>query len=186
MTSVLVPERVLADVVKHGLSWPAGRERGGILLGYRKPGAIEITGLTLPGRWDRAYSTLFRRSERGHRIRALREWKASGHTVDWVGEWHTHPGGTAEPSSIDRRTWIELVRHTAKPMTFLIFDDQHLFVGLQNNGFGPITPLSLEDLGCGAVLFSPQAIMGAASQQIQSRHPLKDLTASTRVRQRLS
>ncbi len=186
MKDVLVPESVLADVAKHGLSWPAGLERGGILLGYRKLEAIEITSLTLPGRWDCARPTLFRRSERGHRMRALREWKASGHTIDWVGEWHTHPGGTAEPSSVDRRTWMELARHTAKPMAFLIFDDQHLFVGLQTHGFGPITALSLEALECGAVLFSPPAINPAASQRNQSRHPLKDLTASARVRQPLS
>ena len=186
MIDVLVPERVLADVGNHGLSWPAGRERGGILLGYRKPEAIEITGLTLPGRWDRAHPNLFQRSERGHRIRALREWKGSGHTVDWVGEWHTHPGGTAEPSSIDRRTWMELARHTAKPMAFLIFDDQHLFVGLQTRGFGPVTALSLEGLGCGAVLFSPQASAAAGSQRNPSRHPLRDITASARVRQTLS
>lgn len=131
MTQVLLPKSVLDEIRKHEKNWPRGRERGGLLLGYRKANAIQIDSATFPSPWDYATPTLFQRSERGHRLRALREWVRSGQTIDWVGEWHTHPGGLAAPSFVDRRSWRRIVAHTKMPMAFLIFNDIYMYAGLQ-------------------------------------------------------
>ena len=131
MISVLVPNEVIEGIRAHVLSTFTGREQGGLLLGFRKHGAIEIHSASFPARWDLATSTHFRRSERGHRLKALREWIRSNQTVDWIGEWHTHPGGKSQPSSVDLHNWRKLVRHTGKPMAFLIFNDDTMYAGLQ-------------------------------------------------------
>jgi integrative and conjugative element protein (TIGR02256 family) len=103
VTKLLLPTQILGKIDRHGRTWPLGRERGGLLLGHRKADAIQLTSATFPNAWDQGAPTRFYRSERGHCVIALRAWLKSGMTVDWVGEWHTHPGGSAAPSFIDRR-----------------------------------------------------------------------------------
>lgn len=155
MTRLLLPIDTIKKVVAHGRGWPRAKERGGILLGYRKAGAIEVTALTYPGRWDRASAFLFERSARGHRARALKEWKRSGHLVDWVGEWHTHPGGVAYPSSIDRHSWAAISRHACNDMAFLIFNDSQIYAGLQSPHASHVVDLTLEETAPGALLLAP-------------------------------
>jgi integrative and conjugative element protein (TIGR02256 family) len=154
LTNVLIPNDALAGVRAHIERDSRRIEHGGILLGYRKPDAIHITSMTYPGRWDRPSSMLFRRSARGHRIRALREWVKSRQTVDWVGEWHTHPDGLAKPSIIDRMNWLRISRHTSKPMTFLIFSDHDLYVCIQTHRQRNPIQLNFAEAADGWSLFS--------------------------------
>jgi hypothetical protein len=44
----------------------------------------------------------------GHRKRFDEAWEATRGRVTFVGDWHTHPGGTAAPSSMDRRAMDQL------------------------------------------------------------------------------
>lgn len=134
MTKLLLPAQILGEIGRHGRNWPRGRERGGLLLGHRKADAIQLTSATFPNAWDQGSPTRFCRSERGHRVSALRAWLKSGMTVDWVGEWHTHSGINAAPSLIDRRSWAQIAKHTGKTMAFLILSDQAAYVALQFAG----------------------------------------------------
>src|SRR3546814_10364044 len=84
---LLVPNSILRDMKERARNPHVRCESGGLLLGFRKPDAIQITDLTYPSGWDKATPALFKRSALGHRITALRAWKSSGGTVDWVGEW---------------------------------------------------------------------------------------------------
>ncbi|MER8687105.1 Mov34/MPN/PAD-1 family protein [Mesorhizobium sp. M1136] len=154
MTQVLVPKSVLDEIREHEKNWPGVRERGGLLLGYRKADAIQIDSATFPGSWDYATPTLFRRSEQGHRLRALREWVRSAQTIDWVGEWHTHPRGLAVPSFVDQRSWRRIVSHTRKPMAFLIFNDTQIYAGLQSPRVSLVRKLKLEEDNDVAKLFA--------------------------------
>ncbi|ESX66629.1 hypothetical protein X757_31220 [Mesorhizobium sp. LSHC414A00] len=154
MTQVLVPKSVLDKIREHENNWPRLSERGGLLLGYRKNDAIQIDSATFPGRWDYATPTLFRRSEQGHKLRALREWVRSGQTIDWVGEWHTHPGGVAEPSFVDRRSWRRIAGHTKRLMAFLIFNDTQMYAGLQSPHVSRVKKLTLDEENDVAKLFT--------------------------------
>ncbi|KQU89470.1 hypothetical protein ASD00_26815 [Ensifer sp. Root31] len=131
MTVLLLPDAVSARIRSYLSTRSDKNEHGGLLLGYRKPGAIEIKDVTFPSRWDRSSPVRFHRSAMGHRIKALREWISSGGTVDWVGEWHSHPIGSCQPSSIDRNNWRMLAVHTGRPMAFLIFGRGDLYAGMQ-------------------------------------------------------
>lgn len=131
MISVLVPHAIVGSICDKAPTAKGHNEQGGLLLGYRKGDALELCSATFPAHWDHATPTLFKRSFRGHRMSALREWVRSDHTVDWVGEWHTHPGGRARPSWIDRRSWGALVGHTKHRMAFIIFSHDSMYLGLQ-------------------------------------------------------
>lgn len=61
--------------------------------------------------------------------------------MDWVGEWHTHPGGLAKPSLIDRQSWMKLAVHTGSPMAFMIFNDTQTYLGLQATSTNAVTEL---------------------------------------------
>lgn len=153
MTDVLVPKGLIESVRSYVRRTSTGSEQGGLLLGYRKQGAIELHSATFPGQWDHSSPTLFKRSARGHRVGALREWIRSKHTVDWVGEWHTHPGGIARPSYTDERNWAMLARHTGKPMAFFIFADRQLYVGLQAERGRKVAQMKIIERSHDALLF---------------------------------
>lgn len=123
-------EKVIADVERNG----GRKERGGILLGLRRGPHLHVNEATLPMRWDRGTMFSFRRSSAGHRTVALKRWKQSSQTVDWLGEWHSHPERLPSPSSIDLRSWRDITRHRGAPMVFLIIGYEGVWLGLSLPG----------------------------------------------------
>ena len=122
---------LLDEILTYARMSRSSNEAGGLLLGMRKGDAIHLTKLTLPNMWDRATPVQFERSALGHRMTALRTWKTSRGTVDWVGEWHTHPFGSSNPSFTDQTSWRKLANHTKRPMAFIIGGKKDSFVGIQ-------------------------------------------------------
>lgn len=95
-------------------------EHGGILIGsYRDP-HMEIEGYSRSGPKDVRRPFSFIKQDPSHQRVATRAWQTSGGKDTYVGEWHTHPFGNPEPSSIDRQTWRELVQKNRRPMVFVI------------------------------------------------------------------
>jgi integrative and conjugative element protein (TIGR02256 family) len=146
MTQVLVPRSLMTQITAQVSGKAPVAEAGGLLLGHRKGDAIELTQLTFPTRWDRATSTRFERSALGHRIAALRAWKQSHGTIDWVGEWHTHPFGSPNPSFIDQTSWRKIARHSKRPMAFIIGGKCSVFIGVQELSSHRV--IKLEKLEC--------------------------------------
>lgn len=86
------------------LSRKAGRvETGGILVGSYSEvqDTAVIARVTGPPRDSRAGRSFFDRGTRGLQALLDRLWR-SEHEY-YLGEWHFHPGGEAEPSDEDRR-----------------------------------------------------------------------------------
>lgn len=106
-------------------------EAGGLVLGLRKGPYLHVTEVTRPLAWDRQSSARFQRSPLGHRFAALRRWRKSGGKVDWIGEWHSHPGFSLSPSSIDTRNWHRIVRQRKTDMIFPICDGRETAFYLQ-------------------------------------------------------
>lgn len=75
--------------------------------------------VTTPGHGDHATRVSFRRSANGHLEQALSGWHRSDRTLDYLGEWHTHPEQTPSPSGTDHRAWTELL--AAGPGRSLVF-----------------------------------------------------------------
>ncbi|WP_159647807.1 MULTISPECIES: Mov34/MPN/PAD-1 family protein [Sphingomonadaceae] len=114
-------------------------EAGGLLLGFRKGRHLHVIEATTPYAWDSQSRVSFIRSPKAHRMRALRLWKESHKRVDWLGEWHSHPGFSPNPSGIDNRNWKQLVRHHKAPMVFPICNGRTTAIWLQQSvRFRPI------------------------------------------------
>lgn len=145
VTAVLFPQQAVDLIDEHAKTWPVDRERGGILLGLRKLDAIEIVTVTFPSAWDFCTPTLFKRSPRVHRIRALREWITSKKKIDWIGEWHTHPAGSSQPSQTDRNSWKKVANHTGKEMVFVIFGQSSMSISIQRPSSKSILSLAEQE-----------------------------------------
>lgn len=95
-------------------------EAGGILLGAYRGADVEVTGRTDPGPGDERQLSSFTRSDPLHDVANRTAWNASGGTVSYVGEWHTHPWGGVQPSSTDTTTWRSEAKRCGRPMVFAL------------------------------------------------------------------
>ncbi len=127
---VLASQRALAAAANDAARYAGKQERGGILLGTRRGTHLHILEATLPQRWDRGSMFAFRRSARGHQEVAIKRWKSSGQTIDWLGEWHSHPESIPSPSGIDLHSWTSIVAARKTPMVFLIIGYHDLWLGI--------------------------------------------------------
>jgi integrative and conjugative element protein (TIGR02256 family) len=109
----------------------AAPESGGILLGYRRGAHLHVVQATTPGHGDHGTRGSFRRSANGHREQALSGWHSSDHTLDYLGEWHTHPEPMPSPSGTDHRAWRELLAaRLGRPLVFMILGiDDGIWLG---------------------------------------------------------
>lgn len=95
-------------------------ETGGFLIGERRGPHIQVTGLTQQGSGDIATSTSFERNCPSHRDTIHRAWRCSDGMQSLVGDWHSHPLGSATASSTDVSAWRTLARTARKPIIGLI------------------------------------------------------------------
>lgn len=153
MTYVLVEKSTLLSLENKTEGQWAQNEQGGLLLGYRKKSGLQITGFTLPQRSDLASPMIFKRNSEGHAQLALKAWEKSRGIVDWIGEWHTHPGGNSAPSTTDIANWVRLSEHARKPMVFLILSKFGWYVGLQHHSPKRLVPLQCIESNSTATLF---------------------------------
>jgi integrative and conjugative element protein (TIGR02256 family) len=104
-------------------------EAGGILMGYRRGPHTHVTEATVPSPDDVQRRFGFFRHATHHQRVALRRWKETDQTLDYVGEWHTHPENDPTPSSTDLRYWRDIVAASARPMIFVIIGRSTNWIG---------------------------------------------------------
>jgi integrative and conjugative element protein (TIGR02256 family) len=98
-----IRRKAYESLISEARRWPM-RETGGALLGYREGEAALVEWVLGPGpKASHGYShfepdAAWQQSE-GERIYA-----ASGRTIAYLGDWHTHPHGGPYPSRQDRET----------------------------------------------------------------------------------
>lgn len=95
-------------------------EAGGILLGYRRGPHIEVVEATSPMALDVRRRHSFERKDPGHQAFSDIHWEVSGGTMNYLGEWHTHPEVKPSPSHLDRSEWGKLMNRYADPLIFII------------------------------------------------------------------
>jgi integrative and conjugative element protein (TIGR02256 family) len=128
---VLIEDRVLQVLARHRQLHHGAPESGGILLGFRRGLHLHVTEATAPLASDKASRTRFFRSAAPHQRTAFARWRESGGTMDYLGEWHTHPECSPSPSMIDTRGWERISSTRKAPMLFVIAGTQdRLWIGL--------------------------------------------------------
>jgi integrative and conjugative element protein (TIGR02256 family) len=120
LSKVLVEPSVLSLIYGHRQFAVARLEAGGILLGFRRDPHLHVTTATEPRESDSRARTRFDRRDASHHRAAIDAWHTSGGTMDYVGEWHTHPETSPRPSSLDLFEWRKICSRTATPMVFAI------------------------------------------------------------------
>ncbi len=116
---VLLPAWVMRTIrTERSLHLP--NETGGFLIGIRRGPHIEVTSLTRQGPLDRASGISFERLCPSHRDQIHAAWERSGGIESLVGDWHSHPHGTADASGVDHSAWRTLVRTSSRPMLGLV------------------------------------------------------------------
>ena len=96
------------------------KETGGILIGWREPGAIVVAELTEVIDPTASLATYTR--SHAHAEAALRRVLASAEPQDpigYVGEWHVHPAPQG-PSRRDRHELRAVARRSAHPIALMV------------------------------------------------------------------
>jgi integrative and conjugative element protein (TIGR02256 family) len=107
---VRVPKSLRAFIVEQARRH-APNETGGILVGRRMGDVIEISLVSDAG--PNAVSQLARFERDGPHCQAFLEAAARETPgVDYVGEWHSHPGSSARPSGRDTASFREIADDT--------------------------------------------------------------------------
>lgn len=110
--NVWIAASALVLVAKEAERYP-GSETGGMLLGYWQGDIVVVTCASGPGSAAQRGRTWFRPDQDWQTEYLARIYAASGRTITYLGDWHTHPGGTAKPSRTDRKTMRAVRREPA-------------------------------------------------------------------------
>lgn len=84
--------------------WPL--ETGGVLLGYTSDNAVVVQRSTGPGPRAEHSSKGFAPDSTYHAEEMERGFSESNGTTYYLGDWHTHPGGSVRLSRKDQRTLV--------------------------------------------------------------------------------
>lgn len=120
MTAFVLLPKWIAATVKLQREEYLPYETGGFLIGERRGPHIQVTGLTRQGHGDIATRTSFERNCSSHRNAIHRAWRLSGGMQSLIGDWHSHPYGSANASSSDIAAWRTLVRVSRRPVIGMI------------------------------------------------------------------
>lgn len=138
---VLIEPEVLETIDRFRQDTQDKPEAGGILLGFRRGQHLHIVEATSPAENDRRSRTGFERSSEPHQQVALDRWRTSGGTMDYLGEWHTHPQSEPSPSGTDIAAWRRINRcHPDRMFVFIIAGD------VERYWFGVAKDSTLHDL----------------------------------------
>lgn len=99
---------------------PNTMEAGGYLMGQQFGDQVVIKVATVPGPTDIRKPLLFKRSRKKGQRLINQIWKASGGTLIFVGEWHTHAEKKPIPSPIDISEISKSFRKNKSPVEFLV------------------------------------------------------------------
>lgn len=127
---LLVEDPLLASLAPYRQLASFEPEAGGILMGYRRGAHIHITEATFPSKDDVRNRFRFFRHANHHQSIALQRWEDTDRTLDYVGEWHTHPEDAPVPSHIDLKHWREIAVGRRCPMVFVIVGRRSNWIGV--------------------------------------------------------
>ena len=88
-------------------------ETGGVLLGYQSPDETEtvVTDVVGGGPGAERTRTSFVPDHDYQESEIARIYEASGRCTTYLGDWHTHPGGTCAISRTDKKTLRTIAHH---------------------------------------------------------------------------
>ncbi len=102
-------------------------EAGGIILGKVRGSYIYVSNITPPARNDIREKYKFYREDKKH-TNIYKKTYQKNKCIKYLGEWHTHPEKTPNPSDIDKREWSKIISKIKEPLLFLILGTNHIYI----------------------------------------------------------
>lgn len=123
------------------------KENGGVLLGcvFSDYSQIFITDISVPSRHDKRGKYFFIRNKNNAQRIINANWHASNGSVNYLGEWHTHPEIFPTPSATDKKLIYDCLHKNKNVFDglFLIIvgTTGHLYIGYQNKNMEELNQL---------------------------------------------
>lgn len=97
-------------------------ETGGVLVGYRVEDTFVIREVIGPGPSALHSPARFEPDAHWQYAELDRLYASSGGVLRYLGDWHTHPDGSPQMSTLDRRTLASIAacRHTKEPNPLML------------------------------------------------------------------
>lgn len=127
-----ISQRVFARMVSDAAHW-APCETGGILLGYEADnGEAVVTGIIGPGPRARHGRFRFKPDAEYQQAELAAHYALTDGRETYLGDWHTHPTGSAAPSLLDRRTLARIARtpssRTTRPIMVILSGEDDAWI----------------------------------------------------------
>jgi len=106
-----VSARVLSETW-HAASLVAPLETGGVLMGYVQGSDAIVTTWIGPGPQARHGQSYFEPDYEFQEDEIARIYQGSGRVTTYLGDWHSHPGGSLALSGTDRQTLRRISNHS--------------------------------------------------------------------------
>lgn len=117
---VVITEHVLTVLAKYKQTEMQDNEAAGVLLGEKRGQHVVITDLSEPGFGDLRLRNLVDRRGKHHQQKVDDCFQLSGGTVNYIGEWHTHPEDFPQPSQQDRSSWSAHLKGGAPKIVLIV------------------------------------------------------------------
>lgn len=127
---VVIMSSVVERLHYHRQISPFSLEAAGVLIGERRENHLVIHAISEPGPGD--FRTRFAVVRKGPHHQALVDelHLKSGGTMNYLGEWHTHPERFPTPSITDKASWQKDIT-SSEPMIVLIVGQISMWCGKQ-------------------------------------------------------
>lgn len=121
--TIFLPGNVVSLLDSHRQLRIGSTEAGGILLGRLLNNSDDaiIDRITEPGPGDERRRFSFKRGLRRSQESVNAVWHETSGSVNYLGEWHTHPEEIPTPSRVDIDDWVRIIKHARFESGFLIF-----------------------------------------------------------------
>src|SRR6266403_962419 len=98
-------------------------EAGGMMLGRLvvESSDLVVDEVTEPTKRDRKGSFFFIRRRRRSQRRVNQAWLGSNGTLNYLGEWHSHPEDDPTPSHVDIENWRHISTEARFEQGFMLF-----------------------------------------------------------------
>lgn len=135
---IILSEKVMSIFEKYKEEYSYEIETGGILIGKVEDVCkrIYVADLTEPFDGDKRTRCRYVRAEKGHQQYMDDVWERSGHTLTYLGEWHTHNQNVIFASPVDYSNWLKISNknHNADILIFIILGRNDLAIWTSKNG----------------------------------------------------
>lgn len=128
---VVIMSHIVQRIMRYRQLHHLSKEAAGVLIGERRGPHLIICDISEPGSGDVRDRFNVDRKGPHHQEKVTAAFVTSGGTLQYLGEWHTHPEDDPTPSSKDYLSWCKI--DASRPVTLLIVGRKRLWIGIKEH-----------------------------------------------------